>query len=263
VNLAFYFVGNVMNATTALNDAAFNRMVRTLGQFYASAGLCLGTVTLWDVADWAKQKYGNLINADDGSVCGDLAQIFTLSAPGNQINFFFVNGFKSSTGTDLMVVGIDGTIPGPSAVGGTVNSGASANASDLTAGICGGAVDIHNCGADEVAYIVAHEGGHFMGLYHTTEQTGDGFDPIADTAICPCTSCAPQNQQASCAVNSPNTSQPTLVRNEVCLSPNGTPQCGGGSNLMFWLIPNSFNPNPQTVFSPHQAQLMRSNLVVR
>jgi hypothetical protein len=264
VNLAFYFVGASMApAASQKTSPAFNRMLQTLGQFYASAGMCLGTVTLYDVQPWAKQKYGGLINADDQSVCGDLSQIFTLSAPGDQINFFFVEGFKSATGGNLTVVGIDGTIPGPSAVGGTVNSGASANGTDLNAGVCGGPIDIHNCGADEVAYIVAHEGGHFMGLYHTTEQTGDSFDSISDTPICPCVSCVAQSQQGACAAKNPSNAQPTLVRNESCLTPNGTPQCGGGSNLMFWLIPNSFNPNPQAVFTPHQAQVMRSNLVVR
>jgi len=265
VNVAFYFVGGgIPDAATANTSPAFARMLQTLGQFYAAAGLCLGKVTLYDVAPWAKTKYGGLVNADDQSVCGDLSQIFTLSSPGDQINFFFLNGFKSSNGGMLSVVGIDGTIPGPSSVGGTVNSGASANGSDLTFGVCGGAVDIHNCGADEVAYIVAHEGGHFMGLYHTTEQTGDSFDPISDTPICPCASCVPPSQQAACASkNPPAGTPPTLVRNDSCLTPNGTPQCGGGNNMMFWLLPGSFNPNPQTALSPQQGQVMRSNLVVR
>src|SRR5205085_8772901 len=132
----------------------------------------------------------------------------------------------------LNVVGIDGTIPGPSSVGGTVNSGASVNGSNLGFGTCTSQLDIHNCGPDEVAYIVAHEGGHFMGLYHTTEQTGDAFDPLSDTPTCKCTDCAPSSQRASCASNNPS-GTPTLVRTESCLSP---PSCGGGDNLMFWLL---------------------------
>jgi hypothetical protein len=257
VDVAFYFLGGAIpNATAAQSSAAFNRMLQTLGTFYAKAGLCLGKVTLYDVPAWAKTRYGGLINADDQTVCGDLSQIFTLAAPGNQINFFLLNGFKSSTGQGLSVVGIDGTIPGPSSLGGNISSGASVNGSDLVTAGCGAGIDIINCGADEVAYIVAHEGGHFMGLYHTTEQTGDAFDPLSDTPKCPCTSCAPSSQVANCAASNSSTSTPTLVRNGSCLRP---PSCGGGDGLMFWLL----DPSSTGALSPHQGQVMRSNLVVR
>jgi len=257
VDLAFYFVGGAIGtASIAQASAAFNRMLQTLGTLYANAGLCLGTVTLYDVPAWAKTKWGGLVNADDDLPCGDLSQIFTLSAPGNQINFFFLNGFKTSTGGNLNVVGVDGTIPGPASLGGNVSSGAAVNGSDLSAVGCGGAIDLANCGADEVAYIVAHEGGHFMGLYHVTEQTGDSFDPLSDTPNCPCTSCAPASQQSSCAANNSTTSTPTLVRNGSCLRP---PSCGGGDNLMFWLLGSASTG----ALSPHQGQVIRSNLVVR
>jgi hypothetical protein len=258
VDVAFYFIGGgITSAAAAQKSQAFNRMLQTLGTFYANAGLCLGKVTLYDVPMWAQTQFGGMINADDESPCGNLAQMFTLSAPGNQINFFFVNGFKSSTGTGLNVVGIDGTIPGPSSLGGNVSSGASVNGSDLIFNIgCGANIDVINCGADEIAYIVAHEGGHFMGLYHVTEQTGDSFDPLSDTPTCACTSCAPPSQQASCRTRNPTTSTPTLVRNGSCLRP---PSCGGGDNLMFWLLDSTSSG----ALSPHQGQVMRSNLVVR
>ena len=268
VNVAFYLVGGfhttgpLADAATAQNHPAFARMVQTLGKFYAGAGLCLGTVTLYDLPDWARTKY-DMPNADDDTVCGDLSQMFTLAAPGNQINFFLVSGFTNASHQGLSVVGIDGTIPGPSSVGGTVNSGASVNGSNLGFGTCTSQVDIHGCGPDEVAYIAAHEGGHFMGLYHTTEQTGDSFDPLSDTPTCRCDTCAPVAQRANCASKNPSAAQPTLIRNESCLNAASTPVCGGGDNLMFWLLPGSFNPNPQSVLSVHQGQTIRSNLVVR
>ena len=34
-------------------------------------------------------------------------------------------------------------------------------------------------------YVLAHEAGHFMGLSHTTEFQGGGFDPLEDTPQCP------------------------------------------------------------------------------
>ncbi|HKB75692.1 MAG TPA: hypothetical protein VKC58_03790, partial [Myxococcales bacterium] len=100
-------------------------------------------------------------------------------------------------------------------------------------------------------------------LFHTTEQTGDVFDPMSDTPTCPCATCAPTSQQASCLSKNPSANPPTLIRNEACLRPTGTPVCGGGDNLMFWLLPGSFNPNPSSILSAHQGQVIRSNLVVR
>jgi hypothetical protein len=32
---------------------------------------------------------------------------------------------------------------------------------------------------------------------------------------------------------------------------------------MFWLLPGSFSPNLQSILSPQQGQVIRSNLVVR
>lgn len=259
VNLAFYFVGGaIASASAAQNDPAFTRMLQTLGKIYANGGLCLGTVTLYDVPQWAKDTFATL-NADDESICGGLSQMFTLSASGNQINYFFVTNL-TSTSAGGQVVGVDGTIPGPSSVGGNVSSGAAVNGSSLSLRNClPGVTDISNCGADEVAYIAAHEGGHFMGLYHTTEMTGDSFDPLSDTATCACTSCAPANKQANCSPRNPSGTPPTLLFNDSCLRPTSTPQCGGGDNLMFWF----FGAGSTGALSPHQGQVMRSNLVVR
>ncbi|HYV64688.1 MAG TPA: hypothetical protein VE964_00510 [Myxococcales bacterium] len=261
VDLAFYFIGGAIGtAAAAQTSQAFARMLQTLGAFWGNAGLCIGKVTLYDVPGWAKTKWGGAINIDAQGPCSDLAQIFTLSAPGNQINFFFLTGFTSASSGGGTIVGVDGSIPGPSSLGGNVNSGASVNGSDLsTSGCTMSGIDIANCFADEVAYIVAHEGGHFMGLYHTTEGTGDLFDPLLDTATCPCTSCAPSNQRSNCLANNPNTPSPTFIRNGSCLNPGPSPACGGGDNLMFWFL----GPGSTGALSPHQGQVMRSNLVVR
>jgi hypothetical protein len=263
VDVAFYVVfGNptTTNATSVIADQSFTRMLHSLAQLYAAAGLCLGKVTVYDVPSWARTKFGGALNADDDSACGDLGQLFTLSAPGNQINLFLVNGFKNAGGTSINVVGVDGTIPGPSTVGGTISSGAAVNGSDLDAqaAFCGSGFDPLTCGADEVAFIAAHEAGHYMGLYHTTEQFGDSFDPLSDTKTCSCDVCATVNAQASCASKRPP-GQPTQMTNDRCVSTSQTPQCGGGDNLMFWLL----RPESRGTLTPQQGQVMRANPVVR
>jgi hypothetical protein len=259
VDFAFYFVGGPIPFDQAPTNASFQRMLSSLAQIYASAGICIGKITLYDMPTWVKNSpdFTPTINADDQSPCGPLSRLFTLSQPGNQINVFLVNGFKNAAGSPINVVGVDGTIPGPSSIGGTVSSGAAVNAGDLiNTAQCGSAFSPRLCGPDSVAYIIAHEAGHFMGLYHTTEQTGGSFDPISDTRTCACSVCAPAGSaRNACGA----ASSPTLMFNRNCVSGASSPQCGGGDNLMFWFL----DVESKGTLSPQQAQVMRANPVIR
>jgi hypothetical protein len=253
---SLYLVGGSLTAATAVSDPALARMVRTLGQIYAGAGLCLGSVTAFDVPGWARTKYGSGLAVDDTSPCSDLDQMFTLSAPGNQLNLFLVNDLVATHQGGATLVGVDGTIPGPSTTGGTIHSGAAVSSADLSTLGCGATIDFRNCGADEVAYIAAHEGGHWMGLYHTTEMTGDSFDPVGDTPTCECTKCARPADQPNCAANNPNTSSPTTMSTTSCTASS---TCGGGDNLMFWILGSA----SKGALSSDQGQVVRANPLVR
>ncbi len=253
VDVGFYLVGAAgLTASSAVNDARVKRMVATLGAYFAQAGLCLGTVTFYDVPSWAKAKYATGINADDDSPCSSLAQMFTLARSGNSLNFFLVNSLTSSSAGG-QVVGLDGTIPGPSTLGGTIHSGAAVNGSDLAVGACSGAVNLSLCGADRVAYIAAHEGGHWLGLYHTTEAGGDSFDPLSDSPQCDCSACVSAARKSGCGTSGANQ---TLVRAPDCAS--GT--CGGSDQLMFWLLDDSYAKGR---FSAQQGQVARANLAAQ
>ena len=70
------------------------------------------------------------------------------------------------------IVGLSAGPPGTATIGGTSKSGMAVTSLDL---------------ADNPAYvaqILAHEGAHFMGLFHTTEKDGGTHDPISDTEQC-------------------------------------------------------------------------------
>jgi hypothetical protein len=249
VDLGLYLVSLQWNATAAVADAdgSWTRFLDSLAGIYAKAGLCLGTVTFYDPPGWAKNAYSQSIVATDLSPCGLLDQMFTLSQPGGQVPLFFVDRIKASsqTGGNTNIVGIDGAIPGPPGAGGTVHSGALINASNLTTSGCGGTPGYTTCGSDNVAFIAAHESGHFLGLFHTSESDGTLFDPITDTPQC-----------ASTCDLFPKDG--IVAGNECADDSSNTASCGGADNLMFWLI----SQQSRASLSAQQSSVMRANPVV-
>ena len=261
IDVAFYLVDAAgLTSETAPLNAHVKRMISTLASIYAQAGICLGSVTFYDVPAWAQAKYSNGLSVDKTGPCDELNQMFTLARAGNTLNFFLV-GEISSTNARGTVVGVDGAIPGASTLGGTIHSGAAVSAADLTAGTCSGsAIDLAHCGADVVAYIAAHEGGHWMGLYHTTEAPGDYFDPLSDTATCSCTVCTTGSRKNACrSASNPNPTIPTYVQASDCNSSTQL-SCGGATDLMFWLLDENVSTG---TLSSQQGNVMRRNLLVQ
>jgi len=244
IDVDFYLATAQFSASTAVTDPGMARMVSTLGAIYANAGICLGKVTFIDLPAWAKAKYSTL-DATDRGPCGALAQLFTLSLPDAALPLFLVDQLQNlnKLGQYEYVVGIDAAIPGPSSMGGTLVSGAAIGISCVGPGSCAaGVVD-----PDKVAAVAAHEGGHWLGLFHTTEENGAVFDPLSDTGVCDCSQCVAEAYRSSCGTSSAE------VGTAVC-STGGS--CSGGDNLMFWLMGG-------TAISAQQAQVMRANPLVR
>lgn len=89
---------------------------------------------------------------------------------GRTVTVFFVEEIRTDDAATIL--GLAGGPPGAAAVGGTSKSGVVVSVADF---------------ADDpmlVSRIIAHEGGHFLGLFHTSEKTGDEHDPISDTPEC-------------------------------------------------------------------------------
>jgi hypothetical protein len=266
------------NAAAAAGDPQFARWVKSFGAYYAKAGLCLGTVTVHDLPAWAKARY-----APSGAVdisgsgqglppsqtppgCDDLSQLFTLGlAPSRAVHLFLADELVDrSIGSGFTVLGVDGSIPGPSGVPGTVNGGAVVGVFDLfgaeaSPGACSapGAPNVSTCGTDILALVSAHEAGHWLGLYHTTELDGTLFDPLSDTETCACLSCAPFALRTRCAERNPFGAI-TVMTNAYCV--DRRPRCGGGDNLMFWLFSRHFSVGK---ISRQQADVMRRNAAVQ
>ena len=251
VDVNFYLVTTQLTAATASTSASVARMRQMLASYLARAGLTLGTVNFVDMPADVKARYAAGVNIDDTLPCGDMATILRMSNAENAISLFLVNSLVSGQGGMFTYVGVDGTIPGPSSVGGTVASGALVSAANLnfssTPTSCQGAVNLSGCGADRTAYIAAHETGHFLGLYHVTESDGTRFDPVQDTPTCKLSLCAPAGKEV---VNSDCTKN---------LTDPASP-CGGGENLMFWLLNNALSTG---TLSGQQSSILRANPLVR
>jgi hypothetical protein len=234
-------------------DPDLARMVSTLRSIYADSGVTIRNVTYVVAPDDVRATYFGLINVDSSGACTPLAQLLKTGADGGSIHIFLVNGF---TGTGLpanaVVAGVDGTIPGPATVGGTVASGAAVSTDNLRGGRCGATdpVSYTRCGDDLTAMIVAHEMGHFLGLYHVTELHGLLFDPLAETPTCACSACKATAATDAC---SSSASGHTMASAE-CAGAGARAGCGGGDNLMFWFTPTSLVP-----LTSEQQRVVRAN----
>ena len=177
LDLNFYFTGaNDWTAASAKEDPEFDELIERLNEIYDQVGITIGEVSFND----ADSSYRVITDATSGT--GDLSELFasTGDSPLMGPNVFFVDELRAGAGSPFgMIAGIAGGIPGPIRTQGSVRSGV--------------AIATEILDDPEVPFgiaeVVGHELGHYLGLFHTTEneiaQMFPGFmpahDPLPDT----------------------------------------------------------------------------------
>lgn len=171
VDIRFVFVGvdgdvPGLNAAEGDTNEALTATVARVGELWADAGFSVGSIAYEDFGG----DVATYNSVDGGEEFGNLLR--TVSADGNrEITYFLVSSITDTDGATIL--GLSAGPPGLAGVGSTSKSGVIASVGSLVDG-----------NTDEMARILAHEGMHFMGLFHTSEKDGSLYDPLADTAEC-------------------------------------------------------------------------------
>ena len=211
-------VGGITTAAGALADAEIQGALDVLRNVYErNPNTALDVVIDVDVVPNSAFAVLETIVERDALFSG-----YPTSPTHDAMNIFIVSSLDY---LPVGIIGVASRVPGPFNRQGTIQSGTVAEYQDD-----GGVGTI-------LGFILAHEFGHYMGLYHTsqTNMTQDGIigqDPIADTPVC--------------------------TAAEIGM-PGGIDNCPDRTNLMFPIVDNESDPP----ITRQQGTVIRLNPAVR
>ncbi|MCC7060785.1 MAG: hypothetical protein IT508_11195 [Burkholderiaceae bacterium] len=148
-------------------DTRIKQAMDDFAALYAQAGISVGRVTYRDIDPMFQVVDGYLGPDNDFELAARPTQG---AEPG--VNLIFVRDIvDSSLGPGAVILGISGGIPGPIGLTGTGRSAVIVDGSPPAI-----------AGPNALGLTMAHEVGHFLGLYHSSENPQTGIhDPIPDT----------------------------------------------------------------------------------
>lgn len=172
INLFVYTDGDD-NEVIPSTSEAYN-VISYMNQIFNPAGVSIGTMNVEFIKD---TRALSQVLTDDGMYeFLESASVGTAGRDDSGINCFLFPRLSGDT------LGVDGAIPGPGVIHGTAASGLIAQAGSL--GFSAGGLSEHETDQMILAKILAHEIGHYFGLFHTTEYNGESVGALSDTPQC-------------------------------------------------------------------------------
>lgn len=166
VHIVFVGVDGIAPGMTALaaeSDDTVQAVMSGLDELWVDLGLSVGEVRYSDFSG----DVAEATSVDDPTELGNLLRTID---DGEELTFFFVRDLVLAD--DVSLLGRSGGTPGVAGQGGTSKSGVVINVANV--------VD----SPEQVSLTMAHEAGHFFGLFHPTELDLSGNDPLDDTPEC-------------------------------------------------------------------------------
>lgn len=176
IDMTFWFLSKNKALQAPSATQKYVQQVRSqVNQILSPHGLQMGKMTLKQGTPAMIQSYAKLQTRDDGKIESDICQdLAKRTEPFRQLNVAILDEIQRSPSEEAadagenvgFALGMPGLLPLPDSRWSCVV-------------IAYDPEDPHQGGT------LWHESSHLMGLVHTTEEAGDGFDPLSDTPECP------------------------------------------------------------------------------